>query len=498
MAIRSGVNDHLYENAPEELSPREPLARWLFGGLAALVVFAVLLGLQLAGVSHARTRFDQDKFHMVAIAQFAAQLPLIDYRDYASATTPGFHTACAVLVKVLGAELAVLRAFNAAITAVLVGLLAVIVSRNRSWLSSAALVLPLVCCSYVVQAGLYVLPDNLAWLLVVVVLGLALHETRKPVPIGAWMFAALFVAVLVFVRQIHLWTAGAVWVAAWFGACSSGAGSSGARSSVARGARRGLVLLLPGDGFGAGVKRVALTALATLPAVLFLLFFVRLWGGLAPPSFQTGVSVTQAGDNEATNVVGLSLATPAFILSLLAIYSVFMIAYVWPAIAHRRAVWGWLAAGAIVGFVLAVLPPTTWQARPRVGGLWQVVKALDVRGVVMFGRTSPLIVVLSTVGGAFVAAWLCALPVRARWVMGAALVGFVCAMTAQALSWQRYFEPMLLVWVAIAASRAFAVGDVPAGAGLERVMGERARVIGPGLLGAMLLAVTVAAFVGLL
>jgi hypothetical protein len=41
------------------------------------------------GVSHARTSFDQDLFHLKVIVQFSTQWPRLDLRDYLSATTPG-------------------------------------------------------------------------------------------------------------------------------------------------------------------------------------------------------------------------------------------------------------------------------------------------------------------------------------------------------------------------------------------------------------------------
>jgi len=44
---------------------------------------------------------------------------------------------------------------------------------------------------------------------------------------------------------------------------------------------------------------------------------------------------------------------------------------------------------------------------------------------------------------------LCGRP-RVRLVLGISLLAFMAAGTAQALSWQRYFEPMLLMWVALA------------------------------------------------
>ena len=167
-------------------------------------------------------------------------------------------------------------------------------------------------------------------------------------------------------------------------------------------------------------------------------------------------------------------------LALLSIYGSAMLPLLWPrvrVVAKQRWFIIGLCVAAGAGFALAALPETTHLVRPRVGGLWTIVKAMQDRGLTLFGRTSPLILIMSTLGAAAVFTLLALCGRQARWVLLAVLVAFMAAGTAQALSWQRYFEPLLLMWVTLAA----ASRD-----------GENADVIGGRLLGPAFLALGLA------
>ena len=72
---------------------------------------------------------------------------------------------------------------------------------------------------------------------------------------------------------------------------------------------------------------------------------------------------------------------------------------------------------------------------------------------------SPLVIGLAVLGGGGAAVALHALRGRDRWVMAAALVGFVLAQSATPLLWQRYYEPFVLLWLLLAA----AAVETPAG-----------------------------------
>jgi len=453
--------------------------------LAFAASYTLLVFLMLMGVSHARTSFDQDNFHLKVIEQFSSHWPRFDLRDYLSATTPGYHIALATLHRFVTESILALRLLaampTAAIIAVLVGLLAA----RRGVTEGFALALPLLCCSYILQSGLYLLPDNTAWLLVLCIIGLALSPVQSA---RRWAIAGALLALLVLARQIHIWAAAAIWIGAfisiprqtWHNWRSAWFGGLQRETDVAATA-------ILAD-WPAALKRAIIAAICTAPAFAVLAGFMLLWGGLTPPLFRN--TPVEAGENSATNVSGLSPATPAFMLALLCIYGVAMLPLIWPraraAAKHRWFIIGlFLAAGA--GFALAALPETNHMVRPRVGGLWTIVKAMQDRGLTLFGRTSPLILLMSTLGAATVFALLALCGRQARWVLLTVLLAFMAAGTAQALSWQRYFEPLLLMWVALAA--ASREGEP------ERITGGR--LIGPALLALGLATLSSLAFWGL-
>lgn len=453
--------------------------------LAFTASYALLIFLMLMGVSHARTSFDQDNFHLKVIEQFSAQWPRFGLHDYLSATTPGYHIVLATQHHFVTESVLALRLLAATPTAAIIAVLVGLLAARRGRAEGFALALPLLCCSYVLQSGLYLLPDNTAWLLVLCIIGLALCPVQSA---RRWAIAGVLLALLVLARQLHIWAAAAIWAGAfisiprqtWHNWRSVWLGGLQRETDLA-----GTALLAD---WPAALKRAIIAAMCTAPAFAVLAGFILLWGGLTPPLFRN--TPVQAGENSATNVSGLSPATPAFMLSLLCIYGIAMLPLIWPplraAAKHRWFTIG-LCLAAIAGFTLAALPETTHMVRPRVGGLWTIVKALQDHGIVLFGRTSPLILVMSTIGAATVFALLALCGRQARWVLLTVLLAFMAAGSAQALSWQRYFEPLLLMWVALAA--ASREGEP------QHITGGR--LIGPTLLALGLAALSSLAFWGI-
>jgi hypothetical protein len=137
---------------------------------------------------------------------------------------------------------------------------------------------------------------------------------------------------------------------------------------------------------------------------------------------------------------------------------------------------------AAAGFLAAVLPETT-PSGPipgyRHSGLWHVAGLVGVVG----GRTSLLMVALSTAGAVIILAWGRALSFRDRWVLRAALAAFMAAQSASPMVWQRYDEPLVLMVCAIMACR------IP-GAISPRL--HVLRVAGPLILGVLLAGLTTA------
>jgi hypothetical protein len=212
--------------------------------------------------------------------------------------------------------------------------------------------------------------------------------------------------VLVTVRQIHIWCAAVIWAAAWSSARERGLGPA------------------------ASMRAAAPWILATVPAAACLAAFVAKWGGLAPPRFRNEVQ-------------GFSLATPAFILLQVAVLAVGFAPWIARPLAEswrRHRVRLVVAAGA--GLLLAVIPETTASfADGRFGGWWGVIERAPAIG----GRTSVAMLLAAPVGAVAVAALLLGVEARHRLALGAALLAFTAAVTANHYCWQRYHEPFLLV-----------------------------------------------------
>src|SRR5579871_2980561 len=90
-------------------------SRSRIAGLAVLLIFA---GIALPAIlRHAlfTENWDETRYHLPAIAQFAAQLPHPDFAAYSSATTPLYHLIFALLMR-MGCGLTALRLINFAVS----------------------------------------------------------------------------------------------------------------------------------------------------------------------------------------------------------------------------------------------------------------------------------------------------------------------------------------------------------------------------------------------
>ncbi len=431
--------------------PRPRLVMIVLALLAAALALAIIALAPLAP----RQAFDQNLFHLKVIERFSRQLPTPDFSDYESATTPGYHLLLAIPHRLGLTSVDGLRVLNAAFAVALLALLGRAVGGRCPPEMALAACLPLLASLYVLSSATALLPDDAGWLLVTLVLTLALTERQSPRTLAA---AGLALALLVLTRQIHLWAAGPVIASAFLAWTPSTLDHQADRRAAAAESPAWLaplrrIGLWPRAGESrAAFTRTALALLATLPAVIVLALFARLWGGLTPPAFQPG-SGSPLFTPDATAVAGINPATPAFALALLGVFGVFFI----PLLVGRTrgldsAAWramlvpaGLAAAGA---FILAVLPATSYLYPPRGTGLWNLVKATPV-----IADRSPLLIGLATLGGAWAGMWFGELPRRDAWILAAAFAGFVAAHTASALAWQRYLEPGVLILLALAVSR---------------------------------------------
>lgn len=392
-----------------------------------------------------RGRFDQLNYHEPAILRFAEQWPAPDVSDYLSATTPGYHLVLAAVARYVSPSLVALQLVGSLFTVGLLVALSRWLSGRAGTVTATLLGLTVLCSLYVFSAGVYLLPDNAAWC---AVLGILLLALRPRVDLGTYAGGGAILLALVLTRQSHLWAMGVLFAAAWLGAIfqpkSGGVGEIGA------------LLSDPGRRLG----RLAAMVVCCVPALLALVWFSRIWGGLTVPIYQSYMQ-------------GPNPATPAIILAQLGVIGAFHAGFWWRSgIDLIRTRPGVVAGVVLLGLVVLLGPDTTFDKDAgRYSGLWNIsAKFPDVGG-----RTNLAVVGLGLGGVAAVSAWLAGLDARKRWVMLGALVAFAAAASMPKNAWTRYHEPMLLMWSAIAsaliASGPGAGGRTASRAGdLERVV----------------------------
>lgn len=380
--------------------------------LAMLACWSVIFSGNLSG----RGAADDLNFHWVAIVQFAQQWPNPDLGDYASATTPGYHLLLAPLVNA-GMGHTGVQLVASVWTLLLLGLLSWRCSATLGR-SAAILMLPLIASMYVLFPGIWLLPDNAGWLLVLAIVLIALREKSTWV---SWVISGVLLFVLVWFRQIHIWAAAPIWLAAWLGNASQT--PSDLRSF-----------------FSSIPTRLGRTLIAigcTIPAFMMLVWFMGTWNGLVPPSFQN----MHQGPNT---------ATPGFVLAQIAILSVPfapMLLMRWREVwAHQ---WRWVLLAMLLGLGLGVLPHSSYSYEAgRYGGWWNIITKLP-----SIADRSVLFILLSLAGSLCLVLWLRLASRRDVWVWVGLLVAFTLAQSMNHASWQRYHEPMLLMIMVLIIAR---------------------------------------------
>lgn len=459
--------------------------------IAAAIFFLACLAFIATGRIPIRAAYDQMHYHGPTVELFARQLPRPDFYDYYSATTPGYHVVLAVIARAIPDSTAALQITSSLIGAALIGLLAASCaaiflraqshdapapparSRLLSTLLPATLALPLGCSMYVFQSGAWLLPDNAGWLLALITCLLVLRAVSPHARAreGLILLAGLSVALVVFTRQSHAWTAGVAWLGGWLAArlASSIKPTTGVSATIApfsfASMRDALFTNIP--------KRISWTAaaiIATIPAVLTLLYFINLWHGLTPYRFQFQHQ-------------GKSPAALAMMLALMGLYSIFLAPIVLPLVfrlwfanpqshahdeSHDRSNsrgassasrllstgrWAILLAIAIA-LLASLIPNTTYSIdQGRWTGLWNLVRATPS----IANHTSPLLLALAIFGSVSLVAWLSAWPTwPQRLVILAMLLGCTAAVAAGSELWPRYVEPMALIIIALSAAHALA------------------------------------------
>jgi hypothetical protein len=373
------------------------------GAISAVVLLALILW----GHDDHRASYDQSVYHLPTIQRFASELPRPNLSDYNSATTPGYHLILAIASRVGGftARLTVLKLLGAVFTVGLICTTAYAVGMRRGISQAIVLTMPILCSLYVISSGVWLLPDNAAWWGVAGVMAIAMGRWR------GWrtiLCGGLLLLATVLMRQSHLWCAAPLWAAAAFA---------------------------PDDADDTPrAKRVALMVLATAPAFAATLFFFWLWGGPTPPAVR---EVLRGGNP----------AAPALVLSLIGLITPFFFGYLWPSAGrcNVRVRAPATMVGAAVGVIVGAAPVTSYSmAAGRWSGLWNAVKHVP-----LWHDRSWLIIMLASAGGFALAMWAIALPRRIAIVFLIAWAAFIAAQSANAMAFQRYYEPMLLISLAL-------------------------------------------------
>lgn len=408
-----------------------------------------------------RPASDAFNYHEPTIRYFSDTFPVFDLSNYWSATTPLYHMVLGAVAAVgLDARVG-LMALAALFTLGLTCLLSISVGRRQGPAATAALVLPLIASFYVLPGGVWLIPDNAAWLGVLSVLLLALRPRFGPVTLVG---GGAVLAYLVGVRQIHLWAAGMIWAAAWIGGGSAADQQTNgpAEPTLAQSGAWGLLRLMGAEPKATAV-RLGLALLATLPAFLIVGWFVAEWGGLIVPRYQG-------------KYTGLNPTAPVFHLAVIGSLGLLLCGWWGPGLwklvrAKPHTTFGLIAAA----LVFAVIVPTTYDPDAgRKSGLWNVA----ARFPEIAGHTSPVIVVSAGLGMATLLGFWSGMGRRSVLITAAGVAGFVAAQSVSPELWQRYHEPFVLVMLAVLASLQVRSGGV---VGLARVVGGL--VLSAGFLG---------------
>jgi hypothetical protein len=356
---------------------------------------------------------DARVYQLPTILRFRDEL---DFSDYRSAQTPLYHLLTAGWGKLVGFELWRLRLLNVAISYGAALALMRLLRRATPLgdLPAFALTLAFALSPYVFGASFTLLTDNLAILFALLALE-RVHAYTRDGALTAFALACLAIGSAVLTRQSFLWL---VPVAAFFLAARP--------ASLARRAA------------GAGLLALALAPLAAL---------VIQWNGLVPPSADPA-SCGLCTDRPGVGRDALSLRTVGFTVALLGMYAA---AILGPGLLRRLRAPGrpppLVYAALAVGVVLLLIEPLEYiPIQPGQAGdagyLWQISDRLPT--VLGSSLAFWALVPLGAAAGALLAR-------RAGWTSLPAVyvAAFLLAELPVRLAYQKYFDPFMLLAVAL-------------------------------------------------
>ncbi|MFM1868752.1 MAG: hypothetical protein RL591_2160 [Planctomycetota bacterium] len=389
---------------------------WIAAGCAAGVHLGLALIAILAGITGTSEWFDQRDYHLPVIFEFARTLPTPTVSDYNSATTPGYHLLMAVAVRA-GVEGVLLSVVNALFGVVFVAMVAGYIGRLSGVLVGIAAGCLLGVSPYVLSSSVWMTTDNLASIALfgAFLAAAPIAAARTPYAVRCGVLASLVAVLGVCVRQIL------AYAAAFPGAAVV------ARACAERRAPR--------------ASELAVAALALLPSLIVVAIFVKLWGGLVPPTFQQ----YHGG--------GANPVTPIYVLAVVAVWATPVFIGI-PGFLRELFSPRMMLLAALAAIVACALP-SSYVVHVRFGGiLWTVASKLPAP----FER-SILIVPLAGLGaavlGAYLRLWSRTTAHESRGLglyALLALLGMTVAQTTNTQCFERYIQPPVLVLALVAAA----------------------------------------------
>ncbi len=416
---------------------------------------------------------DADGYHLPTIDDMRKQWPTIDIVHYDAATAPGYHAFMSTIAIAAGGRTQnvdpLLWIVNLLVGLSLITTAFVISTRFVSHRASFFLTLPLASCSYVVASSTWLTTDNAALLFAALVLGGAASTTMTT---GRTLRLGIYAALATSIRQSYAWLATPIVLA-------------GVLASPLR--RFAPAPFHTQTETSTRWNQLTFASLAAAMPLLIVGIFITLWGGLLPQSTEPWSGHHNLGPN---------LATPAFALSLIALFGVWYVPLVWAELCAlvKKPSSGLLIAG--IGFVAAVVVPTAstnssfvrgtaqWKMR-NYGALWQAADAVPT-----IADRSLLFAILAPAGALMLLLLYRAARSASRGpqslILLLSLSGWLAAQTMNSMAWQRYFEPITLL----------ALGFLAAMCGRHawesaRPMRRRLMIAGPTVLTIALLAITI-------
>jgi hypothetical protein len=374
---------------------------WAIAGLFLLLAVPPALSPRM-DINYA---WDEQEFHLPTVRRVAEHWPSLNFRDdELTAIAPGYYWFLAGVSKIVGSSARALRLVNILVSLTgLMVLFAWLVGRVGA-ADAAFLIAPLATSNIYIKSSSWVVTDNAALVLAVIALLHVLHSAQRSNAIAAGIYAAL----ATFSRQLYAWLAFPMLY-------------------------RALLSVRDRD------KAMLAWTAASCGIVIVVVSLYLTWGGLVSPRWQKFYSP-------------LSIVPLGYILSLIALFGVFY--FPLEASPFRvRPLWFPSIIALLCAEFVAVIAPTAYdKAAGRWGGhLWEVAKILPAP----FGR-SIVFIVLAPIGMIFVMGFFRCIkesrsPEQAQiWLV--ALIGWSFVYIFDHQVFERYYEPMILVFLIIAAA----------------------------------------------